>query len=175
MITTPTNLDIYIPVVRMRVGDVTAPYRFTDTVVRTALVNGVKLLLPLWDRRYYICDPDMRRSSTEVMTPDGLVVLSYTVNDYDVFRNPKRVFASEPPPIVEQSDTFPIIIAASILCRQALMTSDVSSLASWRTPDFSYQQTDALRHAEALLKSDYDALNAWFKRSLGKPIKMPLD
>jgi hypothetical protein len=56
----PTNIDYLIPDVRMRIGDTNATKtRFSDSIIRTALVGGIKTLQRRWRSRYLVFTPSM--------------------------------------------------------------------------------------------------------------------
>jgi hypothetical protein len=56
----PTNVDYLIPDVRMRIGDTDATKtRFSDSIIRTALVGGIKTLQRRWRSRYLVFTKSM--------------------------------------------------------------------------------------------------------------------
>lgn len=169
MITTPCNLDYLIPAVRLRLGDMTTPYTYTDAVVRTALVNGVTAVGHYWNYRYFIYDPQMDRG-TEIETSFGRIPKSDGLQAYDALRNPTIMFNSLPPPIIETTDEAPVVCAATILCLRARISSSVSTLVSWQTPDFSYNPSVSTRQVTEQLRQLQEELSAFFNRRLGKPV-----
>lgn len=75
LITYPLNVDYLLTDVRVRVGDVNEPPTFSDSLVRSSIVTGVKALQRRWSSRYLIFMKEM------VVTPlpEGMM---YQV-DYD--------------------------------------------------------------------------------------------
>jgi hypothetical protein len=169
LITTPCNVDYLTKYVRVRIGDSETPYRYSDAVVRTALVTAVTSIAHLWDTRYFIYDPLMDRG-TQMMTPFGLLDKPTGLQDYDAIRNPTIEFSSEPPPIIDPRDEFPIVCAAAILCLRARLSSDMSSLISWQTPDFSYSANTVAKQLSGQIEQYLDELKAFFSRRLGRPV-----
>src|SRR5688572_17304236 len=55
----PTNVDYLIPGVRMRVGDYEGS-RFSDSLIRTSIVNAIKSLQRRWQSRYLVFDDAAR-------------------------------------------------------------------------------------------------------------------
>lgn len=146
---TSSNLDYLLPALRLQVGD-PAGTVFSDSLLLTGLVNGVKMLASRWNSKYLI-----------------------DANN-DVYRNTAVTFTYASPPIVEQQDEIAIILAASILVRRSAITSSSSAFTNWSTPDLSYSNVQSSKALLDLLKSDEEALNLFFKGKLGKALKQTL-
>jgi hypothetical protein len=170
MITTITNLDPYIPIVRIHLGDVTGT-QFSDNLVRTALVYGVKALGQKWSNRYFIFTSDMAISATEINTPSGIVTVATLPNEYDAFRNTYQPFTSSEPPVIEQTDETPLILMAALGVRKSVITSSMSAFTNWSTPDLSYSNVQASKSLMDMLSADQKALDDWFKTRLAKATK----
>lgn len=170
MITTVTNLDYLIDPVRMRVGDIDETL-FSDNLIRTALVYGVKTLQRYWHTRYLIYTSDMRVSGLLVNTPNGQATLSTLPSEHDVFRNAYVTFDSSVPPTLDQRDEPAIIIAGAIQLRRVAMASSISAFGSWSTPDLSFSNIQGAKTVQSLLTADEDELTQFFKRKLAAPVK----
>ena len=53
MITSPTNIDYMIDQVRLRLGDFDGTI-YSETLVRTALISGIKYLQKRWRSKYQV-------------------------------------------------------------------------------------------------------------------------
>lgn len=168
-----SNLGQYIPDVRLYVGDLDTPYAFSDTTILTALVNGVQYLGKRWYDRYLIFSSGIVQSHTAgsyiVGIPGGTTTLPDTVLEGDIFRNPNSSFGNDPPPIIDQTDLAPILIAASYLLRRAKASSSTAGL-SWSTPDLSYSNIQSAKTYLELMQWDVAAIDLFFKQRLGKMI-----
>jgi hypothetical protein len=169
-----TNLSIYTDYVRLAVGDVNGSV-YSTPVINTALVNAVYWCMPRWNNRYLLYasgilstdQTNLGVNQVRVNTPDGQLVLTQP-GDNDVFRNTiSHTFLSEPPPIVEQQDTTPIVLAASYLLRRSQLSSSMTGL-SWSTPDLSFSTIEGSKTLKALIQQDLDALNAYFQKRIGR-------
>jgi hypothetical protein len=54
MINQESSLDYLIPFLRFHLGDYSDPYRYTDAILRTALVFSVRMLQRRWNDKYVI-------------------------------------------------------------------------------------------------------------------------
>lgn len=170
-----TNVDYLIGDVRLRYGDFVEPYRYSDTIVRTAVVNAVKYLQRKWYDRYQVVIDGTIIEPQPAGVPAGYVYAA-TAAGYqnipsglgvgDVYRNPATTFVSAPPPIVEQDDEAPIVIAACIALRTAQLTSSADSFQSWSTADMSYTNSAGSKVLTSLLEQDLAALESFFKTRL---------
>lgn len=171
---TDTNLDYLITEVRMQVGDLTED-TFGDDIIKTALVSAVKYLAGRWGNRYLIYDSDMLVSGTTVKTPDGQCTLSeLPASENYVFRNCHHTFLTESPPVIEQNDEFPIIIAASMFLRRSVITSSMTAFTNWSTPDLSYSNVASHRSIQDSINHDMATLDLFFRKRLGKSVKQSL-
>lgn len=171
MITQPNNLDYLISPTQLYVGD-TAENVYSYSIIRTALVYGVKALQKRWNNRYFVYASGMAVDSTHIMTPDGEITVTSLPNVNDVFRNSyNQTFSSSSPPIIDQTDETPIILSAAIILRRMALTSNVSALGSWSTPDLSFSNIQGSKQVMALLAEDQKALDAFFAQRLAHPQK----
>ena len=146
---TSSNLDYLLPALRLQVGD-PAGTTFSDSLLLTGLVNGVKMLASRWNSKYLI-----------------------DANN-DVYRNTAVTFTYTSPPIVEQQDEIAIILAASILVRRSAITSSSTAFTNWSTPDLSFSNVQSSKALLDMLKADEDQLNLFFKGKLGKALKQTI-
>lgn len=168
-ITTPTNIDYLIPNERFYIGDLDGTL-FSDILIRTALVYGVKYLQRKWDNRYLVFASGMLINATTVTVPQGTCTIS-SIQENDVFRNCYATFASASPPVIDQNDETPILIAAAILLRRSQLTASSTAFSSWSTPDLSYSNIQSSKIITDMLKNDLSALDAYFKGKLGRSVK----
>ena len=168
MITTITNLDYLIPAVRMHVGDLTSTV-FSDSILRTALVYGVQSLGPRWNNRYLIMMSGMMLDDHTISTPVGNITVDVIPNEYDAFRNTYQTFASEDPPVLEQTDQTPLLLSAAMLVRRSALTSSMSAFSAWSTPDLSYSNVQSSKALLLLIEEDAKALDRWFSARLATP------
>jgi hypothetical protein len=136
MISTPTNLDYLIDFVRVQVGDLTPPYRYTDDMLRTTLVAAVQDLQRWWNNRYMLD------------------------SSYNVYRNPNMEFLVPEPPIIQDADIKPIKLMASIIIKSGTLENMSYSFGSWRDAEVSYSNIEGGRQKDTSLQRDWDELYA---------------
>lgn len=68
----PTNIDDLITTVRLHIGDYVESVKFSDSIIRTALVSAVKMLQRRWESRYLVYADNVNISPL----PDGVYYLS---------------------------------------------------------------------------------------------------
>jgi len=162
MLINASNLDYLVTPLRFHIGDIDETL-FSDTVLLTGLVNGVKMIANRWSSKYLIYASGIDASC-----------LGYTPSVNDVYRNCAFNFQSSSPPIVEQSDEIAIILAASILVRRSVITSSVSAFSNWTTPDLSYSNVQSSRQLLSMLADDQKLLDDFFKGKLSRGLKSTL-
>jgi hypothetical protein len=146
---TSSNLDYLLPALRLQVGDPNETV-FSESLLLTGLVNGVKMLGSRWGSKYLID------------------------SNNDVYRNTAVSFTYNSPPVVEQQDEIAIVLAASVLVRRSALTSSASAFTNWSTPDLTFSNVQASKTLLDLLKSDEEQLNMFFKGKLGKTVKQTI-
>ena len=156
MFVSNSNISYLIPPLRLHIGDVNGD-TFSDTILLTALVNGVKMIASRWSNKYQIYASGI-----------DTACIGYTPNVNDVYRGCTFAFTTIPPPIVEQQDEIAIVLAASILARRSVITSSVTVFNNWSTPDLSFSNVQASKTIMDLLQTDQNMLDAFFKGKLGK-------
>jgi hypothetical protein len=178
MIVTTTNVDYLIESVKLRLGDFDGT-AYSDPLVRTGLINGVKFLQKRWRSKYQVF-------SSGLVSPEqpsdalsqGLVWCS-TVNGYafldsglvenDVFRNPFLEFQQPSPPIIEQDDEDAIVLSAMYLIHLAKLTSSAATFVSWSTEDLRYTNSESSKSMKVVLETILTELNVLFKTRVAMP------
>jgi len=137
MIETVTNLDYLIDFVRIQIGDMTVPYRYTDAMLRTTLVTAVRALQRWWNNRYLI-----------------------NATTYDVYRNPNIAFLMSSPPIIQDADQRPIELMTSIIIKTGSLENISYNLSSWRDAEISFSNLEMGRRKDASLVRDWNELTS---------------
>lgn len=192
----PSNIDYLMSDVRLHIGDTDAT-RFSDSIIRTALVNGVKMLQRRWSNRYmvydeelYVADPNpygyttydayVATSGTAPYVPSGYVMYHLPqgttfvpsgLHNGDVFRNPAHAFSDTNNARISQEDETPIILMASIVLRRTQLSSSAESFQSWSDGEFSFSNIAASRVQSTMLETDLASLELFFKSRLAGPLR----
>ncbi len=138
-ITTETNLDYLIMDLRLHLGDITEPYRYTTDWLRTSLVMSVKALMRWWNYKYLID------------------------SDYNASRNPRIRFLFSEPPVVEYGDEYPIVLMASIIIKEGSLEESAWNTGSWRDAEIAYSNIEGNRAKTTSLKQDWATLESILK------------
>jgi hypothetical protein len=175
----PLNIDYLIAPVRFEIGDLEGDV-FTDTVVRTAIVNALRFLQNRWLAKYQIFDSSLVISPQPVDAPigfvwantiDGEAYIPDGLIDGDIFRNPFIEFTTIAPaitPLDEQA----IILAAAYLLRRVQIASTSDELVSWSTEDIRYTNLSRERAMSALLADARALLDDYFRKKLAAPVRV---
>jgi hypothetical protein len=193
----PTNIDYLIPDVRLRIGDLQpSNTRFSDSLIRTALVSSVKSLQKRWRSRYLVFSESTRveplpsgyvyalditpdTSTAFVVVPEnqwlvrmseGLAFAPSGLVVNDVFRNSNADFVSDCPPVIDQIDETPIVISTCLLLRMSQITSSADTFQSWSDGEFSFSNLGKERALGEMRNSELAELEMYFKRRLSAPI-----
>lgn len=173
----PTNMDYMLGSLRMIYGDITATTH-SDTILRTALVNGVKFLQRRWLSKYQVyvdtllTDPQPDSVPTGYVyanTIDGQAYIPSGLAEGSVFRNPFVTFTQNSPPIIQSEDETAILLAAKLLLRRSQVSSSASSFVSWKTEDISYSNLGSERSLTKILESDQKELDDYFRSKIATP------
>lgn len=171
LVTSPTNVDYLIPDIRLAVGDLDSVV-FTDTIVRTALINGIKYLQSKWHERYQIYQITMLVEPQPSDTPSGFIYAALPdgynyipsgLNVNDVFRNPFIAFNDPSTAVITQPDEFPIILAATLFLRQSLLSSSQQTFVNWTDGKYSYSNASSAGVMKGLSADTLALLDAYFK------------
>jgi len=182
--TQPTNLDYLMGDVRLRFGDLTGDV-YSDTIIRTALINSVKALQGKWDSKYQVFTTEsiinpqpltVPSGYIAINTKDGIAYIIDTITPGSIYRNPYLVFTQGSPPIIEANDESPIILMAVYILRMAKVSGSADTFVSWSTEDIRYSNLGAQRGLENLLAQDIAAIDAHFgSRRLGRAVRQNFD
>lgn len=177
--TEETNLDPLISDLRVVFGDLDGS-TYSDTIMRTALVNGVKHLQRRWLSKYQVWN-DTLLVDPQPDTPLAGYVYANTIHgqayvpsglaEGSVFRNPYVTFTQTSPPVIQSEDETAIVLAARLLLRSAQVSSSVTSFVSWKTEDISYSNLGSERGLSKLLEDARTELDVYFKSKIAKPQK----
>jgi hypothetical protein len=169
-----TNIDYLIDSVRLHVGD-TDSTRFSDSLIRSALVTGVKMLQRRWKNRYLVYasgvvqvpQPDLPAVAGYVYAtlPEGTGLIPVDLAENDVFRNPFYTFTDNQA-LISQEDEYPIILAAAIILHRAKFMSTSAVFQSWSDGEFSFSNIASARAYESSLAGLIGELDAYFKKRL---------
>lgn len=178
MITSPTNMDYLIEPVRMRLGDFAGTF-YSDSLVRTSLVNAVKFLQKRWRSKYQIVgsgtivDPQPAGAAEAnliwVSTSNGHAFIDADFLPNDVFRNPFLEFQQPSPPTIEQNDEDAIVLTAAYLIHLAKITSSSATFVSWSTEDLRYTNTESSKAMKVVLDALLEEINYQFKVRIAVP------
>lgn len=178
MITNVTNVDYLIEPVKIRLGDFDGT-QYSDSLVRTGIINGVKFLQKRWRSKYQVFASGLISVDQPSGAADQGLVWCSTVNGYafldlnlvenDVFRNPFLEFQQPAPPIVEQNDEDALVLAAMYLIHLAKLTSSASTFVSWSTEDLRYTNSESSRSMKLVLETILSELNVLFKTRVAMP------
>jgi hypothetical protein len=171
LVTFPTNVDYLIPDIRLRIGDLSKT-TFSDTIVRTALINGIKFLQSKWHGRYQVYTDTMLVTPQPTDAPTGYIYAAlYDGYHYipsglftsDVFRNPSSEFTDPSTAIITQIDEYPITLAALLFLRESLLSGSQQSFVNWSDGEYSYSNVASSKIMESLGGNTLAELNAYFK------------
>lgn len=138
-IETVTNLDYLITDLRLHLGDITEPYRYTTDWLRTSLVMSVKALMRWWNYKYLID------------------------TDYNALRNPRSTFLFPSPPLIEYGDEHPIVLMASIIIKEGSLEESAWNTGSWRDAEIAYSNIEGNKAKTTSLRQDWDTLESILK------------
>lgn len=183
LIVYPTNIDYLIQDVRLRIGDFEGS-KFSDPVLRTSLINGVKLLQKKWGARYLVVgqstytdyipedftDPIPSGLAFAALT-EGVALIPSGLKENDVFRNPFFPFQSCFGSVLQQEDEYPIVLSAVIALSQFTLYSSWDSIGSWSDGAYSYSNITAGTILKSLLDASLKELDDYFKGTFGKTLR----
>lgn len=178
MITSVTNVDYLIEPVKIRLGDFDGT-QYSDSLVRTGIINGVKFLQKRWRSKYQVFASGLISVDQPSGAADQGLIWCSTVNGYafldlnlaenDVFRNPFLEFEQPSPPIIEQNDEDALVLSAMYLIHLAKLTSSASTFVSWSTEDLRYTNSESSRSMKLVLETILSELNVLFKTRVAMP------
>lgn len=171
----PTNTDYLIDSVRLQVGD-TESTRFSDSLIRSAIITGIKFLQKRWKNRYMVyasgvvqnpqpADLPVVAGYVYANLPEGTGLIPTGLAENDIFRNPFYSFV-DPGVAISQEDEYPIILAASIILQRAKFMSSSSVFQNWSDGEFSFSNVASARAYESSIGALTSELDLYFKRRL---------
>jgi hypothetical protein len=138
-----SNLDTYIDILRLNMGDIdSTAYRYVDDWLRTALVASVKTLQTWWNYKYLI------DTNNDVTRNSSLAATTYE-------------FTS--PPILQMADERPVILMAMIILKEGSLENASWSIGSWKDNEISYSNIQAARTKENGIDRDWNELTDLLK------------
>ncbi len=150
MTITGTNVNYLIERLRLHIGDFTAPYRYLDAWLETALLVAVELLMPRWNYRYTVSETNQ------------------------VARNVNHTYLFSSPPIIQRGDIWPIVIQASIVIKEGSLESSSWNFGAWRDSEIQYSNLESSRAKDSSLNRDIELLETMLPTraaSLAQPKK----
>lgn len=116
------SLDYLIPELRLKIGDISQPYRYLDEWLELALVLSIKGLQRYWKSKYLVDD------------------------DYRVYRNGgvPEMFQQpeEQGQVIEQRDEPIVLIMAAIIVLEGSLESSAWNTGSWRDAEIAYSNIE---------------------------------
>lgn len=187
----PSNIDYLIDVLRLYIGDFEEK-AYSDSILRTSLLAGIKMLQRRWNSKYlvldaytlpetlpegYSYDPTQQGAIyvasgyVVASTPQGYGIIPDGLEENDVFRNPHVVFeAPTTSSVIVQEDEYPITIAAALMLFRSRVSSSSVSFQHWSDGEFNFSNVEASRAMRELLNNEAEQLEAYFKRTLAKSV-----
>lgn len=175
-ITYPTNTDYLIDSVRLQIGDTDSPPQYSDSLIRTSIVNGIKSLQRRWKNRYMVyvsgvvinpqpVDLPVVTDYVYANLPEGVGLIPDDLAENDVYRNPYYSFA-DPGTLISQEDEYPIILSASIMLHRARYMSGSSAFQNWSDGEFSFSNVASRSAYSDTLGGLMLELDSYFKKRL---------
>lgn len=173
----PTNLDYLMMDVRLQFGDFDGSV-FSDVIVRTALVSGVRLLQNKWNGKYQLYTEDMILDPQPDDVPAGYIRIASlfgradipdTTTPGSVFRNPYGDFTAEDYHLLESTDEQGLIYAAVYILRKMQISSSAQEFIAWSTEDIKYSNLGIERSLGGILKDDIENLKGYLKSKIATP------
>lgn len=161
-----SGIDYLIGSLRTHLGDVAAPFQFSDGLLRKSLVDGIKALTKRWQTRY------------TVACSGYSVISGLDYGTWSVSRTPAgwRFPVDEPPTILVE-DERPIVLQAAITIKRGLMQRNALSFGSWRDDEISVSNIaggDALEKSISRDEAELDEILPPRSQKLAHPRKQSL-
>lgn len=133
-VTTATNLDYLIPMVRFYIGDQDET-RYTDDWMQTSLQASITALMPWWKNKYLL-DTDNNVSRN---TEDWKYILTS-------------------PPLIQNTDEAPVVLMAAYLTMQGSLEEFSWNLGRWRDAEISYSNIEGGKHKDKMIERIWNVL-----------------
>lgn len=162
-ITYPTNIDYLLPEVRLHIGDFGEQKRFSDSVVRTALVSGIKMLQRRWANRYIVYYQSMTpawlpANVIEEITYDSMVADNLDTSQYTVIVPTGYVY-------VTMLDTFTLLPTTykdnDVFRNPYAVFDDTSSLVIAQEDEYPVILSASITLRKSLFSSSADSFQSW--------------
>lgn len=134
---------------RLYIGDITEPYKYTDELLLQCLQAAVRLLGRRWGWRYFLVDGE-------------------------IVRNTSIVFKYPAPPEIMLGDDAVIVLQAAIILKSAVTYDATWDVASWKDDEISYSNIQGARSRDDSLKRDLALLEELLRQRLIGGIIQPL-
>lgn len=179
LVTSPTNVDYLLSDIRLRVGDLDKLI-FSDDIVRTALITGIKFLQSKWQGRYQVYSNTMfvtpQPDTTPinyiyVALPGGYNIIPSGLFENDVFRNPLVIFNDPSTSIISQPDEYPVTLAALLFLRESLLSSSQQTFLNWTDGKYTYSNVASSKIMQGLSGDTLAELTAYFKTKRGSIVR----
>jgi len=185
----PTNIDYLLPDFRIKIGDYADPPKYSDNLLRTALVAGVRMLQRRWNSRYVVYTPSLLvdplpagivyevtgQQGSVFTIPSGYMYVTLNreyacipsgLVEHDVFKHPDLAADYEDFTRIDSADEYPLILAASITLKRALYMSSADTFQTWSDGEYSFSNVAKARAFAQLVESDEAELAALFRQRL---------
>lgn len=136
------ELSDLVPTLRLYLGDLSVPLRYTTTTLTAALIFATKSLMRKWRSKYQ------------------------TDNDGTMTRNPNYTFEFAAPPVIQYYDEFPIVVQAAIIIKSGSMQEASWQVAAWKDDEISVSNIQADKSRDKSIQRDQEWLDDYFKRRL---------
>lgn len=177
----PSNIDYLIDDVRLHIGDIDK-VTFSDSIVRAALIGGIKMLQRRWQNRYYVFVPSIVVDPVPddvivpsgylyAASPNGFTFVASGYKENDVLRNPYHSFVDPGSSPVSQEDEYPVTLAAVIILRRSYMASSADTFQSWSDGEYAFSNLSAVKTLHGLFDNDLASLEFYFRRRLAKSLR----
>lgn len=173
----PTNADYLIDDVRLHIGDLDST-RYSDSVIRSAIVGGVKMLQRYWRTRYLVFKSDMITAAPVSTTsgyvyaalPEGYGLIPSGLSENDIFRNAFHTF-TDPGILFSQEDEWPVILAATIILGRSQLAGSAAFFQVWEDGEYRFSNVASATALGDLYKIDLQKLDAYFKKRLSSGLR----
>jgi hypothetical protein len=145
-----TNATVLIDPLRRHLGDVTAPYTYSDVVLSGYILDGIKAVGSRWANKYYVA--------------------TYNSVPNQILRTPEDDrFDFSSPPVIQYLDERIIVLQASIIIKSSKKFNESSNAVSWRDEEISFSSIEAARQRSLALADDIAELDKLLPIRLARP------
>lgn len=137
-----TSLSFLVPDLRLHLGDMVEPYKYTTISLVDALVIGAKELMHKQRNRY-------------IVSSDGMVS-----------RNTSVIFEFVEPPIIQYSDEILFILQAAIIIKCSTLSDTIWDMVAWKDYELSWSNSMASKLRKSGLNDDKERLEYLLRRRL---------